>query len=74
MTRFELENRMMACWNIIDDLKVARERFDFDDREDNYMLGLITIYQEKFEHLQECFEELIATGAFRHDYGVGGSE
>lgn len=70
MNRFELESRIMSCWNIVDDLKIARERLELKDREDNYLLGLITIYQEKFEYLQESLEELIANGAINHDYGT----
>lgn len=67
MTRFELESRIMACWNIVDDLKIARERLELKDREDNYLLGLITIYQEKFEYLQESLEELVAEGGFNSE-------
>jgi len=62
MDRFDLEQEIVGCWNILEDIRLMRERFEFDDREDNYLLGLQSIYGERFEELFQTFEELIHKG------------
>lgn len=69
--RFDLETDIMNCWSIVDDLKeLSRSMLDrrkmTDDEVSNYLLGLETIYQVKFERLFETFEKLVQQNEF-HD-------
>jgi hypothetical protein len=61
--RFDLEQEIMQCWNIVDDVKllqniVSDEPYT-EDFLQNYLLGLQTIYQGKFERLFNTFEQLV---------------
>lgn len=62
--RFDLEQDILNCWNVVTDIKeLNRAMLDrrkmTDDEISNYLLGLETIYQVKFERLFETFEQLI---------------
>ena len=63
MTLFELEEQIMQCWSIVDDLKNLRQVTDrremSPDEVDNYVLGLETIYHTKFERLFATYEQLL---------------
>lgn len=69
--RFDLETDIMNCWSVVEDIKELN-RCMLDRREmstdeiSNYLLGLETIYQVKFERLFETFEKLVQQNAF-HD-------
>jgi hypothetical protein len=56
--RFDLEQSIMQCWNMIDDVKLLVKRGappeDFD--------GVATLYQHKFEELFAQFENGIHLG------------
>jgi hypothetical protein len=61
--RFDLEQEIMQCWSIVDDVKllqtfVSDEPYT-EDFLQNYLLGLQTIYQTKFERLFNTFEQLV---------------
>jgi hypothetical protein len=67
--RFDLEQDIMNCWSVVDDIKgLSRCMLDrrkmTEDEVSNYLLGLETIYQVKFERLFETFEMLIRKNAF----------
>ena len=69
--RFDLESDIMNCWSIVEDVKelnrCMRDRRKMtEDEISNYLLGLETIYQVKFERLFETFEKLVQQNAF-HD-------
>lgn len=69
--RFDLEQDIMNCWSVIEDIKeLSRSMLDrrkmTEDEISNYLLGLETIYQVKFERLFETFEMLVRQNAF-HD-------
>jgi hypothetical protein len=69
--RFDLETDIMSCWNVVEDIKeLHRSMLDrremSQDEISNYLLGLETIYQVKFERLFETFEQLVHQNAF-HD-------
>ena len=53
--RFDFEQQLMACWNVVDDVKLLAKRdagpADFE--------ALATVYHLKFEELFEQFETLI---------------
>lgn len=68
-TRFDLEQDIMNCWSVVEDIKeLSRCMLDrrkmTEDEISNYLLGLETIYQVKFERLFETFEMLIRQNAF----------
>lgn len=62
-TRFDLEQQIMNCWSVVDDIKALQELEDLrevsEDEKQNYLLGLRTIYQAKFEKLFSIFETCI---------------
>ena len=53
--RFDFEQQLMSCWNMVDDVKLLAKRgaesADFD--------ALAAVYQHKFEELFDQFETLI---------------
>lgn len=58
MLQFELEQQILAAWNIISDIDLLIEKSeDLPDEFQNYLLGLKTIYSSRFEKLFETFEE-----------------
>jgi hypothetical protein len=57
--RFDLEERIMHCWQIVDDLDYVAELVQENDRVANLVLGLKSLYQAKFEKLWETFENSI---------------
>ena len=65
-TRFDLEQEILGCWHITDDIGVmlnAMENPEFDEDERmNFLIGLRTIYNAKFEQLFATFEGLISEG------------
>ena len=54
--RFDLEQDIMNCWNVCDDLKMLldSEGYDNDDIE-----ALARVYQKRFEALWQTFEDCI---------------
>lgn len=70
MDRFTLEQHIMNCWSVVDDIKTLHVQFMdkgnmTEDQISNYLLGLETIYQAKFEQLWDVFEELIKDRTIR---------
>jgi len=68
--RFDLEQDIMTCWSVVDDIKeLSRSKMDrrdmTEDEVNNYLLGLETIYQIKFERLFETYEMLVRQNAFK---------
>ncbi len=66
--RFTLEEKIMNCWQIVDDLKtVYRSEQLYKDEDDmqNVLLGLFTLYQLKFEELFATYEKLVAEGKIK---------
>ena len=65
MDRFDLEQNIMKCWNITDDINlVYKNVMESDmstDQIANALLGMQTIYEMKFEKLFRQFEQLIHT-------------
>lgn len=65
--RFDLEQQILACWNIVEDLELLREsmgREKSKDDLDNFVLSLKTIYEAKFEKLFGTFEKMIEEKKF----------
>ena len=64
--RFDLEQDIMNCWNVVEDIKTIYDRLDYTDQDQvmNSLLGLQTLYQMKFEKMWETFEQLIIDRKF----------
>lgn len=71
-TRFDLEQEIMQCWNITDDIK-AIYTYHLDKKElsedelGNILIGLEKLYQIKFEILFDTFEECLRKKEFNDD-------
>jgi hypothetical protein len=64
--QFDLEQGIMGCWHVTDDLDILLEELMENqhftkDQASNFVLGLSTIYQAKFEKLFRDFEGFIKT-------------
>lgn len=69
-TRFDLEQQMLACWQITDDLEVIYDNIMGDDsltKNDiaDLLLGLQKLYTMKFQKQSLVFDELLQTGDIR---------
>ena len=66
--KFELEQQILSCWNIVDELKVLREAVCDNnlstDQTANVLMGLEQLYQLKFDQLFQTFEELVHNDSF----------
>lgn len=64
--RFDLEQNIMKCWNVTDDIdtiyKNVMEKDLSTDDIANALLGLKTLYDMKFEELFDNFETLLREG------------
>jgi hypothetical protein len=60
--RFDMEQEIMNCWNVCEDLETVcegvLEREINQDQISNVLLGMKELYQLKFEKLWENFEAL----------------
>lgn len=67
--RFDMEQQIMDCWGICEDIKTIYKTTDIralsEDELLNAMIGLETIYQMKFEILFNMFEEMIKDGQIK---------
>ena len=65
---FRLEERIMDCWRVVDDIKVIyEEHLDSpeqmsEDEMANILLGLSTLYNRKFDRLFTEFEKVCRHG------------
>jgi hypothetical protein len=57
--RLDLEQQIMQCWNIVDDLDYLGKLLETDDAQ-NLLIGLKALYQAKFEKLFDTFERYIS--------------
>lgn len=69
MTRFELEQAIMACWNTGEDLKLLSSKVLEGDITDddiaNTLIGMERLHDMRCERVFEIFEELIRNGDLR---------
>lgn len=66
VSRFDLEQDIMDCWNItkdLDSLLLAVERGD-EDQVMNIIIGLQALYDLKFEKMFNTFEQCIRNREF----------
>lgn len=61
---FDFEQQIMKCWGVVDDIKTLNQQYMdvgnmSEDNIANYLLGLETIYEVKFQQLFSMYEELL---------------
>jgi len=65
--RFDFEQQIMKCWNLTEEIELLNEQvlendsFTKDDIS-NYLLGLHTIYELKFNKLFDQFSDMVKEG------------
>ncbi len=64
--RFDMEQEIMACWGVTDDIDILAEAvLETDMSEDdlaNALIGMKTMYELKFNRLWATYEKLIGNG------------
>ncbi len=70
--RFDLEQDIMNCWQVVDDLKTFSRRYldgaeMSEDEVANVLIGIESLYQIKFEQLFGTFEQCIKNRQFDCD-------
>lgn len=61
---FDLEQSIMNCWNVVEDIKLLSEAVQdrpkpfTEDELSNLLTGLETLYQLKFDKMWGLFEEV----------------
>lgn len=69
--RFNLEQEIMDCWGVVDDIKTIYSAGDSrpisEDEMLNALIGLQTIYQMKFEKLHKTFTNLVENGVISNE-------
>jgi hypothetical protein len=62
VTRFELEEAIMACWHTSDDLElIARGAEHGDDSLLNALIGLKELHDKRAQRVLDIFEQLVTT-------------
>ena len=56
--RFDLEQNIMQCWNIVDDLNLLLEQGTVTEEN---VKAVATLYTQKFEYLWQNFENCCQT-------------
>lgn len=65
ITRFTLEDQIMECYMVVDDLEMvysAEALYQDQDRMMNILLGMHEIYKIRFERMLHTFEHLVHEG------------
>lgn len=59
--RFDLEQNIMQCWNVCDDIQLMLDQWEKldEDAKQNYLIGLKQMYQMKFERTWDNFESCV---------------
>ena len=57
--RFDLEQEIMQCWNVVEDLRIIAAR-NPSIAED--LKAVAHVYEMRFDHMFETFEQLIRAG------------
>lgn len=66
---FEIEQAIMKCWEISNDLTLIAHEHEDSDEISNKVLGIKHVYEMRFNHLWECYE-----GALKEYYGLRKAE
>lgn len=65
ITRFTLEDQLMECWGVVDDLDMVYSTealYEDQDRMMNVLLGMQELYKIRFQRLFDTFEHLVHEG------------
>jgi len=68
MDRFDLEEQIVVCWNILDELKMIVEPMEDDHIDRKRIEAVIELYDMKFNQLWNIFTELVETGKFQKTF------
>jgi len=63
--RFTLEDQIMQCWGVTDDLDMVYSTealYEDQDRMMNVLLGLQELYKIRFQRLFDTFEKMVHEG------------
>jgi len=65
-SRFDLEQEIMEVWRVVDDLKLYMEKQDqmTEDQRMNMLIGMVTMYDLKFNVLFDTFEQCLRKKEF----------
>ena len=58
--RFDLEEQLLACWQVVDDIQILQKSYDKmdDDSRTNLLQGLVELYKLKFEQVWSTYENM----------------
>ena len=71
MTQFDLEQQILVCWSIIEDIKLLNSKHQDEPGSmtrhfvASHLLGLETIYGIKFDTLFNTFEKMVKNGQIK---------
>lgn len=73
--RFDLEQQIMQCWGIVDELEYVMEAVEEgdDDKILNLLIGLKELYSRKFDKMFNTFEECIKKGELERNISLNSS-
>jgi hypothetical protein len=59
--RFDLEENILQCWTVVEELKLFRENFSglTNEDRDTYIHGIELMYENKFQKLWDVFEKMV---------------
>lgn len=67
--RFDLEQQILKCWDITQDLYTLAERYEHDDELSNFILGIKNVYELRHDKLWEIFEEVVVAKDRKFEIG-----
>jgi len=65
LDRFTLEDQIMQCWGITDDIDMVYSTealYEDQDRMMNVLLGLHELYNIRFQRMFDTFEKMVHEG------------
>lgn len=69
LDRFDLEQKILQCWGIVEDIETIYNQFDHtelsQDEIQNALLGLMLIYEFKFQQTFGVFSKLVEQGKIK---------
>ena len=67
--RFDFEQKILQCWGVVEDIETLYKQFDrsklSEDEIQNALLGLMTIYEFKFQQMFDLFSKLVEQGKIK---------
>ena len=72
-SRFDLEQEIMGCWNVVDELKLLIDKWDniTEDEKLNIIIGMASLYQLKFDVMFNTFEDCVHRREFKNKFFNG---